>query len=191
MMRTGTEQAFLKPPRFVEAPDGLHELASRRFQGIPSLAISPEGRIWATWYAGKNPSEDQENYVVIASSENAGRNWEERTIIDPDADGPVRAFDPELWLSPDGVLWSFWNQAFDHDGSVAGVWAMTMKNPNSLRPDWSSPRRLTDGVMMCKPTVLSTGEWDASRLDLAKYRQQRQSRGVSGSGSHMVGSRRV
>ena len=45
-----------------------HTLSSRKFQGIPSLAISPEGRLWATWYAGITPGEDQNNYVVIASS---------------------------------------------------------------------------------------------------------------------------
>ena len=30
-----------------------HKLTDRKFQGIPSLAISAEGRLWATWYAGK------------------------------------------------------------------------------------------------------------------------------------------
>ena len=159
MSNIANEKAYLSPPRFIGVPDQNHALTSRRFQGIPSLAISPEGRLWATWYAGKTPKEDQNNYVVIANSGDSGETWMERTIIDPDGEGPVRAFDPELWLDPDGRLWSFWAQAIGHDGAVAGVWAMINDNPDEDDSAWSQPRRLTDGVMMCKPTVLSSGEW--------------------------------
>ena len=136
-----------------------HTLTSRKFQGIPSLAISPEGQLWATWYAGITPGEDQNNYVVISSSGDSGKNWTEDLIIDPDAEGPVRAFDPELWLDPEGRLWSFWAQTIGHDGTIAGVWARINEDPDSEDSNWSPPRRLTDGIMMCKPTVLSSGEW--------------------------------
>jgi len=156
---SAAEKANLAPPRFIETPGPTHTLTSRRFQGIPSLAISPKGRLWATWYAGKTPKEDQNNYVVVATSGDGGKTWTESLIIDPDAEGPVRAFDPELWMDPEGRLWSFWAQALGHDGTVAGVWAMTNDDPDKGSSDWSQPRRLTDGVMMCKPTVLSSGEW--------------------------------
>ncbi len=33
-------------------------LKSRKFQGIPSLAVSQEGRMWAVWYAGITPKGD-------------------------------------------------------------------------------------------------------------------------------------
>jgi hypothetical protein len=161
--------ACLKPPRVIEAPNENHALITRKFQGIPSLAISPKGRLWATWYAGKTPGEDQNNYVVVATSGNNGRTWTECHYIDPDGEGQVRAFDPELWLDPTGRLWSFWAQAIGtdafglpvaiHDGTIAGVWAMTCDDPDKEEPQWSAPKRLTDGIMMCKPTVLSTGEW--------------------------------
>ncbi len=136
-----------------------HALTSRKFQGIPSLAISPKGRLWATWYAGKTPNEDQNNYVVVANSGDGGRTWTESLIIDPDAEGPVRAFDPELWMDPEGRLWSFWAQTIGHDGTIAGVWAKTNDDPDKGDSNWSQPRRITDGIMMCKPTVLSSGEW--------------------------------
>jgi len=150
---------YLQPPRFIGPPDEEHALESRRFQGVPSLAVGPEGRLWATWYAGKTPAEDQNNYVVVATSGDGGETWTETTIIDPDGEGPVRAFDPQLWLDPRGRLWSFWAQTVGHDGTVAGVWAVIHENPDEGIPDWSSARRLTDGVMMGKPTVLSSGEW--------------------------------
>jgi hypothetical protein len=56
-------------------------------------------------------------------------------------------------------MWAFWAQAVGHSASVGGVWAMVSDNPDDEDANWSEPRRLTDGVMMGKPTVLSTGEW--------------------------------
>lgn len=150
---------FMRPPDVIKEPDQSHRLSSRKFQGIPSLAISPKGKLWVTWYAGSNPKEDHTNYVVVASSSNGGKTFEEKHIIEPDGAGPVRAFDPELWVSPDGVLWSFWAQTVEFDGTIAGVWAMTNNDPDNEESRWTNPRRLTDGVMMCKPTVLSSGEW--------------------------------
>lgn len=136
-----------------------HNLKSRNFQGIPSLAISKEGRMWAVWYAGITPKEDENNYVVVATSKKGGKSWKEKLIIDPDGNGPVRAFDPELWIDPNGVLWLFWAETIGHDGTIAGLWAKTNDNPGKKGSNWSEPRRITDGIMMCKPTVLSSGEW--------------------------------
>ena len=147
------------PPQFVGLPDAGRALATRAFQGIPSMAVSPGGRLWATWYAGKTPSEDQNNYAVLATSGDDGLTWEEALIADPDGSGSVRAFDPELWVGPDGVLRWFWAQAVGHDATVGGVWCLEITTPESAQPAWRGPSRLTDGVMMCKPTVLSTGEW--------------------------------
>jgi hypothetical protein len=152
-------ETFLLPPVAYDSVPETHGPATRRFQGIPSLAVDPNGRIWATWYAGKTPGEDHNNYVVIATSGDHGETWTERRIVDPDGDGPVRAFDPELWVDPSGRLWSFWAQSVGHDGTVAGVWGMTNDEPDQENAAWSEPSRLTNGIMMCKPIVLSSGEW--------------------------------
>jgi len=151
--------AFMNPPEYVGRPDESHAPATRRFQGIASMAVSPGGRMWATWYAGSTPGEDQNNYVVLSASDDRGETWTERLIVDPDGPGPVRAFDPQLWADPTARLWFTWTQAVGHDGSVAGVWAMTTSDAGAAEPAWSEPRRLTDGVMMGKALVLSTGEW--------------------------------
>ncbi len=155
------EKPFLKPPKvFTQEIGPEYQKETRKFQGIPSLARSPKGRLWAVWYASPTGGEDQNNYVVAVTSGDDGKTWSENSvIIDPDKTGPVRAYDPEIWLDPDGRLWLFWAQAIAHDGTVAGVWAITTDTPDVENPKWSAPRRLTDGVMMCKPTVLSTGEW--------------------------------
>jgi predicted neuraminidase len=78
-------------------------------------------------------------------------------VIDPP--GPIRAFDPCLWTDPKGRLWLFWAQAHTWWDGRAGVWAISTGNPNAAQPKWTAPRRLCDGIMMNKPTVLTTGEW--------------------------------
>jgi len=152
--QSNAQEAFLAPPQIITAPGESHHPSSRAFQGIPSLAVSRKGRLWATWYAGTAPTEDHNNYAVLATSGDDGKTWQEVLVVDPDGAGPVRAFDPEVWVDPRGALWFFWTQAVDHDGSVAGVWAMTVEKPDAVPARWPHPRRLTDGVMMCKPVVL-------------------------------------
>lgn len=155
----GDDGPFLAPARYIGPPLPLHAVTNRAFQGIPSLAVTPNGRLWATWYASKTPGEDHNNYAVLSTSGDGGKSWSEVLVVDPDEEGPVRAFDPELWLAPDGKLRWSWAQDVGHDGSVAGVWFLEITNPESAEPRHGSPRRITDGVMMCKPLVLSTGEW--------------------------------
>jgi len=149
------------PPAHVGPPTPEQALTNRAFQGIPSLAIAPGGRLWATWYAGVTPDEDLNNYVVLATSGDGGGTWEEVLAIDPDGPGPVRSFDPELWVAPDGRLFCFWAQMekATRPDTALGVWAIATDAPAVARPVWSEPRRIGDGVMMCKPIVLSTGEW--------------------------------
>ncbi len=146
-------------PRHLGPPQDVHSTNNRGFQGIPSFAISPEGRMWATWYAGITPGEDQNNYVVLSTSGDGGKSWEEVMVVDPDGDGPVRAFDPELWLAPNGTLYWFWAQAVGHAGFPGGVWAASTSTPEIAKAEWSAAKRINDGVMMCKPLALSTGEW--------------------------------
>jgi predicted neuraminidase len=153
------EPAFLAPPSHIGPPKALHTVTNREFQGIPSMAVSPAGRLWATWYAGKTPGEDHNNYVVLSTSGDDGKTWSEVLVVDPDEGGPVRAYDPQLWSAPDGKLRWVWAQTVGHEGSVAGVWFVEITNPDSEQPRHGKPRRVTDGIMMCKPLVLSSGEW--------------------------------
>ena len=82
---------FLKPPAVVRPDKPIHSPDNRAFQGIPSLAVAPGGRLWATWYAGVTPGEDQNNYVVLSTSDDDGETWTEVLVVDPDETGPVRA----------------------------------------------------------------------------------------------------
>lgn len=153
------ENVFLAPPQYVGAPQAQHRVTNRAFQGIPSMAVTPGGRLWANWYAGVTPGEDQNNYVVLSTSGDEGKTWREVLVIDPDGEGPVRTFDPELWMAPDGKLRLFWAQTVGHESTIGGVWCIETDEPESPNPSWGKPTRITNGVMMCKPIVLSSGEW--------------------------------
>jgi hypothetical protein len=126
------------------------------FQGIPSLERGPKGRLWATWYGG-GVTEDRHNYVMLVTSGDDGHSWSGlKLVIDPDRDGPVRAFDPCPWLDPRGRLWLFWAQ---RGGGLPYLLAITTDNPDDENANWSKPRLIDEGIMMCKPTVTSDGAW--------------------------------
>ncbi len=62
-------------------------------------------------------------------------------------------------MDPVGRLWLFWAQSHPSFDATSGVWAICTDDANVDTPVWSEPRRLCDGIMMNKPTVLSSGEW--------------------------------
>lgn len=151
------EDPALAPPPVIVDPGPGYAGSERLFQGIPGIERAQNGRLWATWYAG-GEGEGPYNYCVLVTSGDDGQTWSDlKIVVDPPGD--VRAFDPCLWVGPTGKLWWFWAQGYSHWDGRAGVWAMTAENPESANPAWSEPRRICDGIMMNKPTVLRSGEW--------------------------------
>ena len=170
-----TASAFLD----AASPDDWHSPARRTHEGIPSLAVSEvNGRMWATWYASPTGSEDSNNYLVLTTSADEGATWREVVIYEPDFQGPVRAFDPELWIAPDGRLRWTWTERVvplaseSKDNPYAGCAAnpandrlMMVELDAENEPDLaalSAPgnlRQIARGVMMCKPIVAKDGAW--------------------------------
>lgn len=151
----------LAPPPILRGADAAAAWSRRAFQGIPSLAVAPGGRLWAAWYGGPL-GEDADNLVGLSSSADGGRSWGLHLAIDPP--GAVRAFDPALWCDPLGRLWLFWAQSAAPPGmicdGVAGTWALRCPDPDAAEPRWEAPRRLADGIMMNKPVVAADGgDW--------------------------------
>ena len=149
----------VNPPEEMIVPDFRHSVAQRAFTGIPSLAVAQNGRLWVTWYAGPSPAEDDNNYCVLSTSDDDGRTWREVYVIDPDGMGIRRAFDPEVWVSPDGKLRWFWADRTGRAQETAGTWMMTFPDANVLPEAPPPPVCVAEGVMMCKPLVLSDGTW--------------------------------
>ena len=144
---------------YVGIPLDEHAATNRMFTGIPSMAVSPGGRLWATWYAGPTPDEDHNNYVPLSTSGDNGKTWTEVLIADPDAGGPFRSFDPQLWVTPEGrMLWT-WTERKGGDSATDQLWLTEIANPDDASPSFSVPRVIDCGVMMGKPLTLSTGEW--------------------------------
>ncbi len=150
----------LSPAPVNTSPGDEYADGKRQFQGIPGIERAANGRLWAVWYAG-GPDEKGEgpgNYVVLVTSDDDGTTWSgPQLVIDPP--GPVRAYDPCLWHDPTGRLWLFWAQSYNWWDGRSGVWSITTKQSGSQTPPWSAPRRICNGIMMNKPTVLSEGDW--------------------------------
>src|SRR6185437_8156173 len=172
----------LQPPPVNTHPSAEYADDTRIFQGIPGIERAANGRLWATWYSG-GKGEGGQNYVLLVTSNDDGKTWSSPiVVIDPP--GEVRAYDPCLWHDPQGRLWLFWAQSYQWWDGRSGVWAITTKDSGSEHPTWSEPRRLSDGIMMNKPTVLHSGAW----LMPAAIWQRKASSDAAH--SHELGSRR-
>jgi hypothetical protein len=158
----GAEPFVPAPPKHAGPPLlPLHSVTNRAHVGIPSLAVAKGGRLWATWYTGVTPGEDQNNYVVLSTSGDGGQTWKELLTVDPDAEGPRRAFDPELWIAPDGKLRWFWadREMPYNNVKTDALWMIVLDDPDSEASPWHPPVYVAHGVMMDKPVALSSGEW--------------------------------
>ena len=134
----------------------------RLFQGVAGIERAVNGRLWATWYGG-GLTEDRQNYVLLSTSGDEGKTWQRVLVLDPDGDGPVRAFDPCLWHDPEGKLWLFWGQETTQrkgrDFGTFVTFAITTTDSGKADAKWSTPRQIAKGVMMNKPTVTKDGRW--------------------------------
>jgi len=155
--QSGRGELSLCAPRIIDSPEEDYASWTRRWQGIPGVERAENGRLWACWYSG-GAGEGPDNYVVLVTSGDEGRTWSEPVRVVEPAPG-VRAFDPCLWIDPLDRLWLFWSQSLGMYDGRAGVWCIRCNNPGSSRPKWTAPRRLTNGIMMNKPTVLASGAW--------------------------------
>lgn len=148
--------AALAGPSVSLTPGPEYADSARMFQGIPAIERAPNGRLWAAWYGG-GVTEDKHNYIILSTSDDAGKTWERALIYDPDVEGPLRAFDPCLWHDPDGKLWLFWAQR--PNSRPADCMAISTTDSGNRNAVWSEPRRVFEGIMMNKPTVTADGRW--------------------------------
>ena len=147
---------------------GKHSAEEKRtHQGIPGIERLDSGRIFAVWYAG-GKSECRENYVVMSISDDNGATWSGTVAVADPPHPDVRAFDSTCWISPEGRFHWFWAQgcggtdgSWENADGIAGVWFSVLENPEDDPGNFrfTPPWRISNGVMMNKPTVLSDGSW--------------------------------
>lgn len=151
----------------VTKPDQTTIDSVRTYEGIPSIEQIPSGRLFAAWYSG-GYGEGYDNYALIKYSDDRGKTWSETVaVVDPPTPF-IRAFDSVLWYAPNGKLYWFWaqscagaansNEVFD---GIAGVYYSILENPDDTPENFrfSPSRRIANGIMLNKPTVLKDGTW--------------------------------
>ncbi len=129
-----------------------HFYASHRmWQGVPGIERTRGGRTFITLYSG-GVSEQAGNFAIVLKSDN------DRDFGEPIAaafkEGSFRCFDSTLWIDPLGRLWFIWNVAPGEE-----CFGAICENPDADELKWSKEFYIGRGVMLNKPTVLSSGEW--------------------------------
>ena len=150
----------------------------RQFQGCPTVAVTPKGRIYMGWYAGGWREPHMDNYSLLVKSDDGGKTWSDPLIIIPSSkELMIHTLDIQLWTAPDGKLHLFWvqnNVIYALPGHWHGwvtpvveeyymndithaEWVMVCDDPDADEPRFSEPRCIDKGFMRCKPTVLESG----------------------------------
>jgi len=158
---------MFNPPQYFGVPDAAHAREKRVMITCPSLAVAPNGRLWASWFTGPKPAEDHNGYVVLVTSADDGKTWQEVCICDPDGPGPRRAFDPQLWISPDGKLrWTWTDRTNGMKPKTSrgneqsdGLWMAVIDDPCGEFKMPPPPTCIAHGVMLGNPIVLTDGTW--------------------------------
>ncbi len=130
-------------------------------QGIPGLERTAKGRVFVSWLSGGPRAPAPENTLYLCYSDDRGKTF---TAPQPMA-GPkegARAFDPTLWIDPEGRLWYIFNRGNEVAAEHA-VHALICDDPDAKVPVWSDEFRVEYeapySTRMNKLTVLSSGEW--------------------------------
>ena len=144
----------LEPAHIIVNPWRFHIPPTKR-QGVPGIECTAKGRLWVIH--GRDV-ESPRNYQVLIRSDSKGRRWSHPKLMILPREG-VRAMSAAIWIDPTGRMWVFWGQSFGQQDGRYGIWAITTDDPDAEDPQWSEPRRLGDGIMLNKPTVLSSGDW--------------------------------
>ena len=144
----------LQPAHVILSPWPQHIPPTKR-QGVASLERTAKGRLWTVY--GRDV-ESTRNFQILRCSDDDGKTWSKVKVMILPREG-MRAMSPTVWIDPKGRLWFFWGQSVGLQDGRYGVWAIMTDNPDAEEPKWSAPRRIGDGILLNKPTVLSNGDW--------------------------------
>ena len=150
----GPPDLALQPAHIITSPWPQHIPPTKR-QGVPGIERTAKGRLWVVY--GRDV-ESTRTYQVLKKSEDDGRSWSDAQLMILPRKG-VRAMSASIWIDPQWRLWVFWGQSAGLQDGRYGVWAIVTEDPDAENLKWSEPRRLGDGILLNKPTVLSNGDW--------------------------------
>ena len=152
-------------PGVTEMPvaDGARETYAeedRQWQGLPTIAVTPGGRMWCAWQTGDSVegSDGPNNYDVMYYSDDMGKTWSEEYMIWDVPDASVRIADPRLFYDQFGKLWLVLIR-----GGLKGAYAIELINPDCDNPSENlqtgEPISWMKAPPAHRPTILSNGRW--------------------------------
>ena len=150
----------LIPPEINTSPLPEYDYTTQHYVMSLTIERTVKGRIWAAWIGECDcPS----SFLMAATSDDNGETWSKpRLVIDGRSSSlpmPRTVIIGNFWTDPSGKLWLFFDQTMNHFDGRGGFWAIVCENPDDEDPVWSEPKRLWHGAMLCKPVILSSGEW--------------------------------
>lgn len=155
-----------------EAERAEYDVQKREYQGCATIAVTQGGRYFYGMFTG-GKGEDPENYSIVMVGDDQKLDYDPLLVVKHSALAPdrVRIEDIQLWMQPGtNRLWVFWtasgcieewNDTWSHFDHSLGVWVSIIENPDvaDLKDlEWTAPKRVCDGLMRNKPTVLSNGD---------------------------------
>jgi len=124
----------------------------RVWQGIPSIERTKKGRTFVCFYSGELV-ETFGNYELLLKCDGDLNDFGEPIAVAFNGK-KSRCFDGALWIDPLERLWFIWSIQPENK-----VCAVICDDPDADELEWSEVFYIGNGVMMNRPTVLSTGEW--------------------------------
>ena len=119
------------------APQGANYSPSEQnWLGCPTLEITDQGRIWASWFTGGEWELSTGNFALVSYSDDGAQSWNHAAYAVEHPDKAVQVTKPKFWTDPDGRLWLFWVQhtgTGNFDGRM-GVWASVCAEPDAATP---------------------------------------------------------
>lgn len=148
-----------------QKPFHKHRINLRIFQGCPQIEISEGGRLWATWFGSNVQAErapfHQDQFSVISTSADGGKNWKEVFVFDPSDLLGGGASDPMLWKDSKGNIRFIGLRNIDFKGQddfASSAWEFTMLDPEQEHTTWTAPRLLGNKNMsVMKPLIFPDG----------------------------------
>ncbi|MBQ8559712.1 MAG: discoidin domain-containing protein [Tyzzerella sp.] len=140
----------------INNPGAEYSPDARNWQGCPSIAVTENGRLWATWFTGGKTELATGNCAVLIYSDDKGETWVDPAVAVVHPDIAAQVTKPQIWIIPDGYgeysgkLWCTWTQhtgTGGFDGRM-GTWGAICMNPDAEDPadfEWIKLGRLYEG----------------------------------------------
>lgn len=144
-----------KNTKLHENTEETYNPEDRKWQGIPQIAVSNGGRIWASWYSGGDKEPSTDNYIVLSYSDD-GVNFVDPFIIIDHANYERRVFDPVLFLDTNkNELWIFF--CFNGYGKTY----IKITNPDASPEEitWTTAVNTGFGNFIHPTFITDSGEW--------------------------------